>query len=57
MAIHPELQGSLAQCSSCYKQFAINYPRPQPAAKAREPPSNTKQAQRVVKKKKEWWQK
>jgi hypothetical protein len=52
MVLNPELAGTIAQCSVCNRQFAIQFPKPAPAKPKQ--PNDTKK--RVVKRKKNWWE-
>lgn len=50
MILNPQLEGSVAQCSACHRQFAILFPQP---AK-RPPPTAPKKV--MKKRKKNWWE-
>jgi len=57
MTVNRELEGQLATCSVCHRQFAIQFPRPAPRSLAKQDHEKpTTQQKKVVKRKKNWWE-
>jgi len=54
MTLNPELNGTLAQCSVCNRQFAISFPKPSPTQKTVQNKAQT--FKKTTKKKKNWWE-